>query len=490
MRIGVPKERRPHELRVAASPDTVKRLTGEGIEVLVEKGAGAGALIADEAFAAVGARIVDQPEALYQAADLVLKVRRPLEPGEDDVDEMAWLRQGLVLIGLLDPLLHHRQVETYASAGVIAFAMEMLPRTTRAQAMDVLSSQANLAGYRAVLDGLAAFSRVMPMMMTAAGTVPPAKVFVIGAGVAGLQAIATARRLGAVVSATDVRPAAKEEVESLGAKFVGAPVEDAATRGGYAKELAEAQQQKQRELLAETLRSQDLVITTAQVPGRKAPLIVTARDGGRDEAGRGAGRHGGRFRRQLRAQQARQDGTTQGRGHHRAGQSALGAGAGLHGAVRAQSLQLRPAADRQGQQGAGARPRRRPGRRHHAHPRRQGGASPPDRDPRRLIIKPTEGRVTMAAIDPGLYNLIVFVLAIFVGYYVVWSVTPALHTPLMSVTNAISSVIIVGALIATGPAGFSFSKVIGFLAVILASVNIFGGFLVTQRMLGMYKKRG
>jgi NAD(P) transhydrogenase subunit alpha len=275
MRIGVPRERRPYELRVAASPDTVKRLTGEGIEVLVEKGAGAGALIPDEAFAAVGARTVDQPEALYQAADLVLKVRRPLEPGEDDVDEMAWLRQGLVLIGLLDPLLHHRQVELYASIGVTAFAMEMLPRTTRAQAMDVLSSQANLAGYRAVLAGLAAFSRVMPMMMTAAGTVPPAKVFVIGAGVAGLQAIATARRLGAVVSATDVRPAAKEEVESLGAKFVGAPVEDAATGGGYAKELAEAQQQKQRELLAETLRSQDLVITTAQIPGRKAPLIVT-----------------------------------------------------------------------------------------------------------------------------------------------------------------------------------------------------------------------
>jgi H+-translocating NAD(P) transhydrogenase subunit alpha len=275
MKIGVPKERRPHELRVAASPDTVKRLTAEGIEVLVEQGAGAGALMADEAFAAAGAQIVEQPETLYQTADLVLKVRRPLESGEHGVDEMGWLRQGLVLVGLLDPLLHRDQVEAYARAGITAFAMEMLPRTTRAQAMDVLSSQANLAGYRAVLDGLAEFSRVMPMMMTAAGTVPPAKVFVIGAGVAGLQAIATARRLGAVVSATDVRPAAKEEVESLGAKFVGAPVEDAATKGGYAKELAEAQQQKQRELLADTLKSQDLVITTAQIPGRKAPLIVT-----------------------------------------------------------------------------------------------------------------------------------------------------------------------------------------------------------------------
>jgi NAD(P) transhydrogenase subunit alpha len=276
MKIGVPKERRHHELRLAASPDTVKRMVGDGVEVLVEKGAGAGALMSDEAFKAAGAQIVDQPETLYQAADVVLKVRRPLAAGENDVDEMAWLKSGQVLVGLLDPLQHRDQIEAYAKAGVTTFAMEMLPRSTRAQAMDVLSSQANLAGYRAVLDGLAEFSRVMPMMMTAAGTVPPARVFVIGAGVAGLQAIATARRLGAVVAATDVRPAAKEEVESLGAKFVGAPVADSATQGGYAKELAEEQQKKQRELLAETLKTQDLVITTAQIPGRTAPVIVTS----------------------------------------------------------------------------------------------------------------------------------------------------------------------------------------------------------------------
>ncbi len=381
MKIGVPKERRPHELRVAASPDTAKRLIADGIDVLVEKGAGAGALLPDEAFTAVGAHIVDQPEALYQAADLVLKVRRPLQPGEDEGDEMAWLKPGLALVGLLDPLLHHDQVEAYAKAGVTAFAMELLPRTTRAQAMDVLSSQANLAGYRAVLDGLAEFSRVMPMMMTAAGTVPPAKVFVIGAGVAGLQAIATARRLGAVVSATDVRPAAKEEVESLGAKFVGVPVEEAATQGGYAKELAEAQQQKQRELLAQTLKSQDLVITTAQIPGRKAPLIVTNEMIEAMKPGSVVVDMAVELRRQLRAEQARQDGPTQGRGHPRAGQSALAAGAGLLSPVRAQSLQLRPAHDRQGDQGAGARSRRRSARGHHAHQGRQGGPSAPDRRP-------------------------------------------------------------------------------------------------------------
>ena len=260
--------------------------------------------------------------------------------------------------------------------------MEMLPRTTRAQSMDVLSSQANLAGYRAVLDGLAEFSRVMPMMMTAAGTVPPAKVFVIGAGVAGLQAIATARRLGAVVSATDVRPAAKEEVESLGAKFVGTPVEDAATQGGYAKELAEAQQQKQRELLAETLKSQDLVITTAQIPGRKAPLIVTAEMVDAMKPG------------SVLVDMAVESGgncelSKLGKTVRRKGVAILGpanlpsrAGAGLHRALRAQSLQLRPAADRQGQQGAGARPRRRSGRGHHGHQGRQGGPSPPGRQPR------------------------------------------------------------------------------------------------------------
>ena len=206
---------------------------------------------------------------------MVLKVRRPLGPGEGELDEMALLRKGQVLVGMLNPHQNREQVEAYAKAGVIAFALELLPRTTRAQAMDVLSSQANLAGYRAVIDGLAEFDRVMPMLMTAAGTVPPAKVFVIGAGVAGLQAIATARRLGAVVSATDIRPAAKGEIESLGAKFVGVVKEDAATAGGYAKELSDEDRQQQAEMVAKHIAGQDLVITTAQIPGRPAPRLVS-----------------------------------------------------------------------------------------------------------------------------------------------------------------------------------------------------------------------
>jgi NAD(P) transhydrogenase subunit alpha len=275
MKVGVPKERRPGERRVAASPDTVKRLVAQGVEVLFESGAGAGARLADQAFTDAGAKLEADVAALYRAADVVLKVRRPLGPGEGELDEMALLRKGQVLIGMLNPHQNREQVEAYAKAGVTAFALELLPRTTRAQAMDVLSSQANLAGYRAVIDGLAEFDRVMPMLMTAAGTVPPAKVFVIGAGVAGLQAIATARRLGAVVSATDIRPAAKGEIESLGAKFVGVVKEDAATAGGYAKELSPEDKQQQAEMVAKHIAGQDLVITTAQIPGRPAPRLVS-----------------------------------------------------------------------------------------------------------------------------------------------------------------------------------------------------------------------
>ncbi len=275
MKIGVPKERRPDELRVAGSPDTVKRLIGQGVEVLVETGAGTGAQFIDEAFTAAGATVVDGPQVLYRDADVLLKVRRPLVAGEGELDEMALLRAGQVLIGMLDPYPNRDQVQAYAKAGVIAFALELLPRTTRGQAMDVLSSQANLAGYRAVIDGLAEFDRVMPMLMTAAGTIPPAKVFVIGAGVAGLQAIATARRLGAVVSATDIRPAAKGEIESLGARFVGVVKEDAATAGGYARELSDADRKEQAEMVAKHIAGQDLVITTAQIPGRPAPRLVS-----------------------------------------------------------------------------------------------------------------------------------------------------------------------------------------------------------------------
>ena len=278
MRVAIPKERRPGEARVAASPDTVKKLVGLGLEVVVETGAGNGAAMPDADYEKTGARIARDLKATVADADLVLKVRRPLLAGEGKVDELAALKKGAVLAAVLDPYDAQESMDAYADAGVTAFAMELMPRITRAQSMDVLSSQSNLAGYKAVLDAAAEFGKAFPMMMTAAGTVPPAKIMVMGAGVAGLQAIATARRLGGIVSATDVRPAAKEQVESLGASFVAVEDEEfkeAETAAGYAKEMSDAYKQKQAALIAETIAKQDIVICTALIPGRPAPTLVS-----------------------------------------------------------------------------------------------------------------------------------------------------------------------------------------------------------------------
>ncbi|MDP6563644.1 MAG: Re/Si-specific NAD(P)(+) transhydrogenase subunit alpha [Alphaproteobacteria bacterium] len=277
MKIAVPKERRDHERRVAASAETVKKFVGLGADVVVESGAGEAANIADAVFAEAGAEIAPDAASTIAGANVVLKVRRPILADEDGGDELALMSAGQILVGMLNPLVRREDAEAYAAAGVDAYAMEMMPRISRAQNMDVLSSQANLAGYKAVLDATEEFDRALPMMMTAAGTVAPAKVFVMGAGVAGLQAIATARRLGAVVSATDVRPAAKEQVESLGASFVMVEDEESAeaeTAAGYAKEMSEEYQRKQAALIAETIKKQDIVICTALIPGRAAPILV------------------------------------------------------------------------------------------------------------------------------------------------------------------------------------------------------------------------
>jgi proton-translocating NAD(P)+ transhydrogenase subunit alpha len=272
MKIAIVKERRAFERRVAASPDTVKQLRGQGLEVAVEAGAGAGAFFVDSAYEAAGATIAADEAAALDGADIVLKVQRP-EP-----DELKLMKKGAVLVGLLAPLEHKDEVEAYAQAGVTAISMELVPRITRAQAMDVLSSQANLAGYKAAVDAAAEFGRAMPMMMTAAGTIKAARVLVMGAGVAGLQAIATARRLGGVVFATDVRAAAKEQVESLGANFLMVDEEamkSAETASGYAREMGEDFQRRQRQMITDALRRIDIVICTALIPGRKAPILLT-----------------------------------------------------------------------------------------------------------------------------------------------------------------------------------------------------------------------
>ena len=266
MKIAIPTETHAGESRVAASPDTVKAYVKKGADVLVQAGAGARAFIPDEAFAAAGARIVSDG---LGDADILLGVRRPSDK------LLKSLKKGTILAAGLEPYGDREGLEKIARAGVTAFAMELMPRITRAQSMDILSSQANLAGYKAVIDAAAYYSRAFPMMMTAAGTVPPAKVFIMGVGVAGLQAIATARRLGAIVSATDVRKATEEQVKSLGAKFVFADVADAATSGGYAKELSAEDKAKQAKLVADHVKGQDIVITTALIPGRPAPVLIT-----------------------------------------------------------------------------------------------------------------------------------------------------------------------------------------------------------------------
>jgi proton-translocating NAD(P)+ transhydrogenase subunit alpha len=269
MRIAVAREAEAIEGRVAATPETVKKMQALGAEVVVEPGAGTKSGIPDADFVAAGAAVT---AGAVNSADVVLKVRRPT------VTELAAYKKGALVIAIMDPYGEDAALKAMADAGVTAFAMELMPRITRAQVMDVLSSQANLAGYRAVIDAAAEYGRALPMMMTAAGTVPAAKVFVMGAGVAGLQAVATARRLGAIVTATDVRPAAKEQVESLGAKFVAVEDEEfkqAETAGGYAKEMSKDYQAKQAALVADHIKKQDVVITTALIPGRPAPRLIS-----------------------------------------------------------------------------------------------------------------------------------------------------------------------------------------------------------------------
>ena len=268
MKIAVAREIDPAEPRVAASPDTVKKFKALGLDVAVEPGAGVKAGLPDSEFAAAGATVSADA---VKDADVVIKVKRP------EASELPRYKHGAAVIAIMDPYGNDAALKAMADAGVSAFAMELMPRITRAQVMDVLSSQANLAGYRAVIEAAEAFGRAFPMMMTAAGTVPAAKVFVMGVGVAGLQAIATARRLGAIVTATDVRPAVKEQVESLGAKFIAVEDEEfkqAETAGGYAKEMSKEYQAKQAALTAEHIKKQDVVITTALIPGRPAPRLV------------------------------------------------------------------------------------------------------------------------------------------------------------------------------------------------------------------------
>ena len=281
MQIGIIKERRLDEKRVAATPDTVKKFIAMGLKVNIEKGAGITAAITDQEYENAGASILDDAQRVLENADIVLKINKPIGPKDKDgskLDEVKLLKSGSILVSLMEPYKDRDLISLIAKQNITCFALELIPRITRAQTMDVLSSQSNLAGYKAVIEASTTYGKAFPMMMTAAGTVPPAKCLVMGAGVAGLQAIATARRLGAVVSASDVRPAAKENVESLGAKFIAVEDEEfkqAETSGGYAKEMSDEYKKKQTELIAATVAKQDIIICTALIPGKPAPVLLT-----------------------------------------------------------------------------------------------------------------------------------------------------------------------------------------------------------------------
>ena len=374
MRLAVLKERRPDETRVSATPETVKKYKALGLDVAVEAGAGLSAGVTDDAFREAGAEIAPDAAAALNGAGIVLKVRAPTAAGEGGPDEMSMLPRGALLLGQLGT----EGAGAYAERGVDAGAMELLPRITRAQSMDILSSQANLAGYRAVIEAAATFDRGFPMLMTAAGTVPAANVFVMGAGVAGLQAIATARRLGGRVSATDVRPAAKEEIKSLGAAFIGHEDEEsraAQTAGGYAKPMSAAFLAKQAEVVADAIKKFDIVVCTALVQGRKAPILVSEPMVREHEAGLG---HRGprlRRRRQLRADQAGRGGDDAERGPHPGLlQLARPHPRRVLRALRAQPAHLPDHLLGQGGGRAEAARGRRDRARRDAHPRRAGGA--------------------------------------------------------------------------------------------------------------------
>ena len=463
MKIGVPKETADGERRVALVPDVVKSLKkNEKLEVLVERGAGDAAGHPDSQYSEAGAEVVEGE--VTWGADVVLRVAVPT------AEEIGRLNSNQVLIGHLAPWTAAETNKALAAAGVTSFAMEAIPRTTRAQAMDALSSQAAAAGYAATLIAARESGRFFGMMTTAAGTVPPAKVLVLGAGVAGLQAVATAKRLGAIVTGFDIRRAAWEQIASLG----GRPLEldfipDAEGEGGYARPLTDEENAQVRDALGENAAKQDVIVTTAAIPGRPAPLLITA-DAVRGMAARlGDRRPRRRDRRQLRADRGRRDrGRERRQGDRPAQPRQRDAGPGLPALRQEPREPARPAGHRGGRAQGRLRGRHRRRRLHH---------------PRRRDQEREGGEMSLMT------EITIFVLAAFVGFEVISKVPTTLHTPLMSQTNAIHGIVMLGGLIVVGYANDPLEYVIGTIAIAFGAINIVGGFMVTDRMLGMFSKK-
>jgi NAD(P) transhydrogenase subunit alpha len=527
--IGVPREVFPGEKRVATVPEVVPKLAKLGFSVIVQSGAGEGANIADAAYEAAGARIVPDAEALWSGADIVFKVRAPT------LKEMQGMREGQTLVSFIWPAQNPEMLQGLAAKKATVLAMDSVPRISRAQKLDALSSMANIAGYRAVIEAAHHFGRFFTGQVTAAGKVPPAKVFVIGAGVAGLAAIGAAASLGAIVRANDTRPEVADQIQSLGGEYVPVDyVEEGTGVGGYAKVMSEGFQKAQRETFAKQAKEVDIIITTALIPGKPAPKLITAEmvqsmkpgsvivdlaaeQGGNcelTEPGHAVVKHGVTLIgfTDLPSRLAAQSSTLYANNLFRLSEDLTKAKDGVFNVnmddevirgttvVKAGEVTWPPPAPKLSAAPAKAAAKAMP-----AAPEKKGhghGAGEPMKPARLAILFASAAALFLliGAYAPPAFlgHFTVFVLACFVGYMVVWNVTPALHTPLMSVTNAISSIIIIGALVQVAPPLAAVAAgdarpdgVIRWLAVAgiaLTAVNMFGGFAVTQRMLSMFRK--
>jgi len=536
MKVGIPREVFANERRVATTPETAKRLQKLGFEVLVETGAGAKADFSDELYTASSCTIVPTTEALWEQADIILKVREPMDHPELGKHEAELLREGQVLISFVWPAQNEALLERLAARKATVLAIDAIPRISRAQKMDALSSMANIAGYRAVIEAAQQFGSFFTGQFTAAGKVPPAKVLVIGAGVAGLAAIGAAKGLGAIVRAFDTRPAVKEQVESMGAEYVTLEFEeDGSGAGGYAKVMSEAFMDAERALFEELAKDTDILVTTALIPGKPAPYLVTdqalqnMREGSVvvDLAAERGGNcpqvvadeitvvHGVKLigYTDLPSRMANVASNLYGNNLYHllddmggaANFSVNEADEVVRGALVLNQGELRwpppkiepsPAPKPAAQSAAPARveapvsvvkpkPKSKAKKGHgHGH----GGDAKPG-NPLWLIL----GGLALIVVGWGggedfLRHFTVFVLAVFIGFQVIWNVSPALHTPLMSVTNAISGIIIIGGMLQIGGPVGQPSVILGAIAILVATINIAGGFLVTQRMLKMFHR--
>ncbi len=517
MRIGIPKELHAGEKRVATTPDVAAKLIKLGYSVAIEQGAGAAADLSDDVYRAIGVDVLPDAGAVWAQSDIVLKVRGPARHG--DVDEFALMREGGTLISFLWPAQNPSSMEQLAARKATVLAMDSVPRISRAQKADALSSMANIAGYRAVIEAAQNFGRFFTGQVTAAGKVPPAKVFIIGAGVAGLAAIGAANGLGAIVRATDTRPEVGDQIRSLGAEFVPVEYQEEGTGvGGYAKVMSEGYQRAQLAMIAKQCKEVDVVITTALIPGKPAPKLITAEmvqsmqpgsvivdlaaeQGGNCELtvpGEVVERHGVRIigYTDLPSRMARQSSQLYATNLLRLIEELTPAKDGnmlvnmedemIRGAtvVKAGEITWPPPPPKLSAAPPGAKPAAAP-------------VPPAPKKPlipaalRSLLVLGIGGLALawLGTVAPPAFmaHLMVFVLACFVGYMVIWNVTPALHTPLMSVTNAISSIIAIGALIQISAPGFLLT-VLAIAALILTTINMAGGFWVTQRMLRMFRR--